>query len=164
MKFLTLLPIFCLTIASGFSQSRMNIIPKPVQVIEKNGEFRYGTDSRIYTAPGFKEIGLYLAEVMNIPASQVSVLKTGDKPQAGIILQKISAPAADSAAYQITIAYRWCSLCRPKPGTAEYDKSCCYTSLRRDPRQTPLRIPRHDARRFQEFLSAGIHQKIAERP
>jgi hexosaminidase len=104
MKFLTLLPIFCLTIASGFSQSRMNIIPKPVQVIEKNGEFRYGTDSRIYTAPGFKEIGLYLAEVMNIPASQVSVLKTGDKPQAGIILQKISAPAADSAAYQITIS------------------------------------------------------------
>ncbi len=103
MKSLLLFLIFCFTLATGFSQSRINIIPKPVQVVEKTGEFRYGANTRIYTAPDFREIGIYLAEVMNIPASRVSVLKTGEKPQSGIILQKTSAPAADSAAYKINI-------------------------------------------------------------
>ncbi|HLO80755.1 MAG TPA: family 20 glycosylhydrolase [Chitinophagaceae bacterium] len=90
----------CLTLLS-FSQNRIHVVPKPRQVIEKNGEFRYSANTMIHTSPEFRETAAYLAEILGIPSKNIQPLKPGSKPASGIVLEKT--PGQDSAAYRLSI-------------------------------------------------------------
>jgi hexosaminidase len=101
MKFL-IFPTWLIFLPSLiFAQNRINIIPKPLQLIEKKGEFRYKAGTMIHSSPEFRETALYLAEMLGIPSANVQMIKSGSEPASGIVMKKIA--GKDSASYRLSI-------------------------------------------------------------
>ena len=92
-------------IQAASSQSRINIIPKPEQVVEKSGEFTYNQKTRIYASKEFRSIALLLAEMMKVPAGQILIHKKGTEvPTVAVLIEKANTPSNDSAAYTLDIS------------------------------------------------------------
>ena len=88
----------------SFSQSRINIIPKPDQVIEHPGVFKYNTQTKIFASKEFKNVALLFAEIIKVPASQVLTYNQASPISSGCVLfEKIKANSNDSAAYSLNI-------------------------------------------------------------
>lgn len=102
MKSLTFSICFILFSSLISAQNKINIIPKPLQLTEEKGEFRYSTSTLIHTAPEFRETAVYLAEILGIPAGNVQTIKTASEPTSGILLKKTA--GMDSASYRLSIA------------------------------------------------------------
>ncbi|HSF46047.1 MAG TPA: family 20 glycosylhydrolase [Chitinophagaceae bacterium] len=95
--FICLVLLGAITVA----QNRINIIPKPLQLTEQKGEFRYNPGTIIYSVPEYRQTALYLAEILRIPPVNVQSIKPGAEPTTGIMLKKTA--GEDSASYQLSI-------------------------------------------------------------
>lgn len=88
----------------SFSQSRIHIIPKPDQVAELPGNFTYNSQTKIYASKEFRDVALLLADLINIPASQVLNYKQGSPiPNGNVILEKIHGNSRDTGSYALNI-------------------------------------------------------------
>ncbi len=101
-SFLTVLLFACSVPA--FSQSALNIIPQPAEVIPGKGNYVYGQHTRIFASKAFLPAAKLLAETMKLPAKQVSILQKGATIPAGsIVLEKQDNQKPDSGAYRLEI-------------------------------------------------------------
>jgi hexosaminidase len=96
--------LFLTSYLSGFSQSAINIIPKPESVVPGKGVYTYGKQTRIYCSIELTAVAQMLAETMKIPVNQVLVFKNGTTVTPGsVIIEKTTGQSTDSSAYRIEI-------------------------------------------------------------
>jgi hypothetical protein len=79
----------CLIVCSyTFAQSRINVIPAPHSIVEKNGEFRYDPQTRIYAPAEFTGQAKLLQEILGNSGQRIEDI-TRQKPVSGIVIEKI---------------------------------------------------------------------------
>jgi hexosaminidase len=71
MKKFILSFVFALILFSCRTQTRLDIIPKPLSVKENPGSFEINSDITIQFEPAFREAAFYLGEILGVPSSRI---------------------------------------------------------------------------------------------
>jgi hexosaminidase len=106
---LRLLIIFLIACSYTFAQSRINVIPAPLSITERNGEFRYAPQTRIYASPEFTGQAKLLQEILGNTGQKIED-PAKQKPASGIVFEKISGPGSGPEAYRISITEKKVSI------------------------------------------------------
>lgn len=99
--FVVLLSMICAT--ALLAQQRINIIPKPTEVIDRPGSFELSSNSRIFYSPGFKDVAEIAAMLLKLPATNLRILGKSMPSGTGHIVI-MNSGRGDSSSYTLSIS------------------------------------------------------------